>query len=127
MVDAWGRGDARAYAEQFTEDATYVIFAGSVSVGREAIYRDHVPVLTKWQKGSTMRVVVRSVRHLTDDVAVVLTEGGVSKGRRNPLNKTQTFVFARQPSGEWLCSAFQNTKKNRLFAWVSRRSSPAAV
>lgn len=122
MAEAWGRGDAAAYAAHFTEDASYVIFAGIASIGREAIYEDHVPVLTKWKKGTRMRIEVKSIRHLSDDTAVVLTEGGVSKRAAIPLDKVQTYVFQRQESGEWLCSAFQNTKKNALFAWLNSRS-----
>ena len=127
MVDAWDRGDATAYASQFTEDATYVIFAGIVSHGREAIRRDHVPVLTKWKKGSRMRVSIKSIRHISEDTAVVLSEGGFSKRAAIPLDKVQTFVFARQDSGEWLCAAFQNTKKNKLMTWFNDRASNSSM
>lgn len=114
MVQAWNAGDATAYARQFTGDATYVIFTGAVSLGREAIHRDHELVLAKFQKGSRMRISVIEIRYLDDDTALVLSEGGVGKGRKVPLNKVQTFLFRQQPSGSWLCEAFQNTKKNRL-------------
>lgn len=123
MVEAWGRGSAAEFAAQFTEDATYVMFAGIASVGSEAIRRDHVPVLTKWQRGSRMRVSIQSVRYLDDDTAVVVSEGGVSKRATIPLDKMQTFVMRRQADGIWLCAAFQNTKKNKLMIWVNRRSA----
>lgn len=119
MVQAWNAGDAAAYARQFTQDATYVIFAGAVSLGREAIRRDHERVLTKFQKGSRMRVVITQIRYLSDDTAHVLTEGGVGKRPRIPLDKVQSFLFRRQPDGSWLCDAFQNTKKNRLMIWLA--------
>lgn len=123
MIVAWNAGDARAYADQFTEDATYVIFAGSTSVGREEIRRDHEPVLSRFQKGSRMSISVKSVRYIGEDVALVLTEGGVGTGRRIPLNKVQSFVFRRQGDGRWLCEAFQNTKKHRLMMWFFERST----
>jgi uncharacterized protein (TIGR02246 family) len=123
MVQAWNAGDAAAYARQFTQDATYVIFAGAVSLGREAIRRDHEPVLTKFRKGSRMRVVITRIRYLSDDTAHVLTEGGVGKRPRIPLDKVQTFLFRRQPDGSWLCDAFQNTKKNRLMIWLAGRGT----
>ncbi|WP_166982975.1 SgcJ/EcaC family oxidoreductase [Paramicrobacterium fandaimingii] len=128
MVEAWNAGDARAYASLFAEDATYVIFAGSTSIGREAIRRDHEPVLSRFQKGSRMRMSISSVRSIGDDVALVLTEGGVGTGKRIPLDKVQSFVFRRQNDGRWLCEAFQNTKKHRLMMWFfarSTRDSPA--
>jgi uncharacterized protein (TIGR02246 family) len=120
---AWDAGDAAAYAREFTDDATYVIYAGIVYEGRAAIERGHVPVFEKWQRGSRMRMRVRSVRHLGDDVAVVLTEGGIGK-RRIPVNKVQTFTMVRR-DGRWRCAAFQNTKKNRLFIRMNRIFDPS--
>lgn len=76
---AWDAGDAAAFAREFTEDATYVIFVGLVYEGRAAIERGHVPVFEKWQKGSRMRIQVQSVRHLGDDVAVALTEAASAR------------------------------------------------
>lgn len=117
---AWDAGDADAYAAQFTDDANYVIFAGLVSRGRSEIRADHVPVFEKWQRGSRMSMKVLDARLLGDDVAVVLTEGGVGKRPRIPHDKVQTFVFVRQDD-RWLCTAFQNTKRNRLLAAVNAR------
>ncbi|TYL52853.1 SgcJ/EcaC family oxidoreductase [Agromyces mariniharenae] len=120
---AWDAGDATAYANEFTDDATYVIYAGIVYAGREAIERGHVPVFEKWQKGSRMRMRVISVRPIGDDVAVVLTEGGIGK-RRIPIDKVQTFTMLRR-DGRWQCAAFQNTKKNRLFIRMNSTFDPS--
>lgn len=117
---AWDAGDADAYAAQFTDDANYVIFAGLVSRGRSEIRADHVPVFEKWQRGSRMSMKVLDVRLLGDDVAVVLTEGGVGKRPRIPHDKVQTFVLVRQDE-RWLCAAFQNTKRNRFLAAINAR------
>ena len=114
IQQAWNGGDAAAFAREFTEDASYVIFAGIVSLGRTAIERDHEPVLQKWQHGSRMAMRVIETREIAPGVAVVVTEGGVGKGARVPLDKVQTFVFVRGDGG-WKCAAFQNTKKNGLF------------
>lgn len=124
ISQAWNAGDAAAFGREFTEDATYVIFVGLVNEGRRAIEVAHVPVFEKWQKGSRMRIEVRSVRYLGDDVAIVLTEGGIGKGRRLPVDKVQTFTMVRR-DGRWQCAAFQNTKKNRLFIRLNRAFDPA--
>lgn len=124
LSSAWDDGDAAAFAREFTEDATYVIFVGLVNEGRRSIEVAHVPVFEKWQKGSRMRIEVRSVRYLGDDVAIVLTEGGIGKGRRVPVDKVQTFTMVRR-DGRWQCAAFQNTKKNRLFIRMNRAFGPA--
>lgn len=123
IVQAWDAGDAAAYARHFTPDARYVIFTGAVSYGRESIRRDHELVLARFQKGSRMRMSITQIRYLDDDIAYVLTEGGVGKGKRIPLNKVQSFLFRRQSDGSWLCEAFQNTKKNRLMIWLAARGA----
>ena len=70
---------------------------------------------------ATLRVL--SLRHLGDDVAVVLTEGGIGT-RRIPIDKVQTFTMVRR-DGRWQCAAFQNTKKNRFFIRMNRIFDPS--
>ncbi|UJP10399.1 SgcJ/EcaC family oxidoreductase [Microbacterium sp. KUDC0406] len=129
---AWDAGDADAYAAEFTEDASYVIFAGLISSGRGEIRADHVPVFERWQRGSRMSMSVLDVRMLGEDVAVVVTDGGIGKARRIRHDRTvrhdravrhdkvQTYVLVRE-GDRWRCAAFQNTKRNRLFAAVNAR------
>jgi uncharacterized protein (TIGR02246 family) len=128
MKRAWDAGDAAAYAQEFTEDASYVIYVGLIYFGRAEIERAHLPVFAKWQKGSRMNLRVLQTRMLTAETAVVVTEGGIGKGRNIRRDKVQTFVMVRR-EGRWLCSAFQNTKRNWLFIRVNqlieRRSEPA--
>ncbi|GGD83505.1 SgcJ/EcaC family oxidoreductase [Microbacterium murale] len=128
MRRAWDAGDATAFAQEFTEDATYVIFAGIVSRGRDEIRADHVPVLEKWQRGTRMSMNVLDVRVYGGDVAVVLTDGGIGKGSHIRHDKVQTYTLVRE-GDRWLCAAFQNTKRNRLFAAINARAKkqPAAA
>jgi len=119
IQQAWNAGDAAAFAREFTDDASYVIFAGIVSLGRAAIERDHEPVLQKWQRGSRMVMRVIEKREIAPGVAVVVTEGGVGKGARVALDKVQTFVLVRDDEG-WKCAAFQNTKMNALFIRMNK-------
>jgi uncharacterized protein (TIGR02246 family) len=122
LRDTWARGDAAAYADLFTPDASYVIYVGGISLGRAAIRRDHEPVLGKWQKGSRMEMRVLDVSPIAPGVVRVLTEGGVGTGKRVPLDKVQTYVLVRGEEG-WRCAAFHNTKKNRLFLWLNARAT----
>jgi uncharacterized protein (TIGR02246 family) len=122
LAAAWGRGDARAYAALFTPGATYVIFAGVASTGRQAIEDTHRPLFEKWQRGTRMSVRVLEMQMVALDVVSVLTEGGIGKGANLPCDKMQTFTLVRTAEG-WQCAAFQNTKKNRLFIWMSQRAS----
>jgi uncharacterized protein (TIGR02246 family) len=109
---AWNAGDAHAYAREFTEDATYVVYLGDPLLGRAAIEQNHVPVLTRWQKGTQMAIEPIAVQHLGTDAASVLTVGGIGRGRRIELDKVQTYTLVRH-NGRWACVAFQNTKMSR--------------
>ena len=122
---AWDSGDATAFAAEFTEGASYVIFAGMHYVGRGAIRRSHIPVFGKWQRGSRMSMRVLDLRFPTRDVSVVLTEGGIGKRARIPHDKVQTFVMVRD-GAEWRCTAFQNTRKQRLLMAINRLADPGS-
>ncbi|MEV1006567.1 SgcJ/EcaC family oxidoreductase [Streptomyces sp. NPDC049881] len=114
IAAAWDGGDAAAYAREFTEDASYVIYLGRAYRGRAEIERAHVPVFGKWQKGSRMGYRVLGVRPVGPSAAVVLTEGGVGRPGRVRLDKVQTYAMVRGADGRWRCAAFQNTRRNRL-------------
>ena len=106
---AWDAGDARRYAAEFTQDATYVIFLGDAQMGRAEIERTHIDVLGKWQRDMKMAVKPLSVRTIAPDVVSILTAGGLGKAEPIAYDKLQTFVFVRTGDG-WKCAAFQNTK-----------------
>ena len=109
MKSAWNRGDARAYAAEFTEDATYVIFLGEALRGRAEIESTHVDVLGRWQRVTKMAIKPLSIRSLGEDVFSVLTIGGLGHAEPIRFDKLQTFTFVRY-NGRWVCSAFQNTQ-----------------
>jgi len=130
MTAAWAAGDAKAFAAEFTDDASYVIYVGLTYFGRAAIRDAHVPVFEKWQKGTRLSMTVIDTRMLTDGVAVVTTEGGIGKGKTIKHDKVQTFVMINKDR-RWQCAGFQNTKKNRFFIagnrWAERRTRQGAT
>lgn len=126
MTDAWATGDADAFAAEFTDDASYVIYVGLSYFGRTAIRDAHVPVFQQWQKGTRLSMSVLDTRIVADGVAIVTTEGGIGKGASIKHDKVQTFVMVEEDDHTWRCAGFQNTKKNRLFIamnrWAERRA-----
>ena len=105
---AWDAGDAEAYAQLFTEDATYVIFLGDILMGKDEIRRTHHDVFTKWQKGTKLLVKAVSTRQVDADTVVLLTVGGIGV-TEIVYDKFQTFVLVRR-EGRWLIAAFHNTE-----------------
>lgn len=109
IARAWNAADAAAYAREFTEDATYVIFLGDAILGRAQIESTHVDVLTKWQRGTKMIIKPISVTLLDEDLASVLTIGGIGTTEPVEYDKFQTLTLVRL-DGRWQCAAFQNTE-----------------
>jgi uncharacterized protein (TIGR02246 family) len=116
LTDAWNSGDAAAYGRLFTEDADYVTFFGLNLPGREAIEGAHRALFEGPLKGSKLTGSAggaAKVRFVRPDVAVAVVGGGSSlsgaavadEGRES----TVSFVLVRE-GGEWLITAFQNTR-----------------
>lgn len=113
LSESWARGDAHAYAAEFTEDCDYVAFDGTRFRGptepETHLARLYNTVLT----GSRLEGEVESVRFITADVAVAHWTGSVAypwqkSVKRRRLSR-QTLVL-RRLDGRWLATAFQNTR-----------------
>jgi uncharacterized protein (TIGR02246 family) len=115
LAAAWNDGDATAYADLFTPDATYVIFDGTVVRGRVAIEEGHRALFAGPLRGFKMEPPATSVpvRYLSPDVAHVLVAGGTRPPGREELPPDRasvvSFVLVRDDGG-WRIAAFQNTR-----------------
>ena|SRR5690606_30216141 len=113
MSEAWGRGDADAYAAIFTPDADYVVFDGSHAKGRSEIADIHRPLFQRFMKGSQLVIDSVEVRFLTPDVALIHSSGGVRRKGQAKVSKrqqsVQTMVAVRSDEG-WQVAALQNTR-----------------
>ena len=113
VLDAWGRGDGSAYGALFTDDADYVAFDGSRTVGRRAIAESHQRLFDTWLKGTRLTGRIQAVRFPCPDVALVHATGGtIFAGEAVPRpsrDSIQTLVAVRR-DGEWRFTAFHNTR-----------------
>ncbi|RSN63406.1 DUF4440 domain-containing protein [Amycolatopsis sp. WAC 04182] len=114
LADAWGDGDAAAYASLFTEDADYVTFFGMNMPGRAMIESAHRSLFEGPLKGSKLVAGggEPKVRFLRPDVAIVVSAGGssLSDGKPEPgRESTLTYVLVEEPDG-WRVASFQNTR-----------------
>ena len=113
LLDAWGAGDAEAFAAPFREDAVFIAFDGSVLRGRAQIAAVQRELFERWLKGSRLVDERTVVRFVGPDTAIVHAIGGtILRGRRRPAperDSIQTLVAVRDAAG-WSFVAFQNTR-----------------
>jgi uncharacterized protein (TIGR02246 family) len=117
LAVAWNDGDATAYADLFTADATYVIFDGTVVRGRTAIEDGHRALFAGPLRGFTMEPPSAApIRYLGADVAHVLAAGGTRPPGQEemPADRASvvSFVLVREVD-DWKIAAFQNTRASR--------------
>jgi uncharacterized protein (TIGR02246 family) len=113
VLDAWGAGDAEAFAAPFRDDAVFVAFDGSVLCGRAQIADAHRDLFERWLKGSRLIDERTIVRFLGADTAIVHAVGGtVLRGKASPAperDSIQTLVAVRDAGG-WTFVSFHNTR-----------------
>jgi uncharacterized protein (TIGR02246 family) len=115
LAAAWNDGDATAYADLFTPDATYVIFDGTVTRGRAAIEEGHRALFAGPLRGFRMDPPTAAVpiRYLTPDTAHVLVTGGTRPPGQEevPADRASVVSFVLVRAGaDWKIAAFQNTR-----------------
>lgn len=115
LAAAWNDGDATAYADLFTPDATYVVFDGTVVRGRTAIEEGHRALFAGPLRGFRMEPPTAAVpvRYLGTDVAHVLATGGTrpSGHAELPPDRSSVVSFLLVRAGDdWRIAAFQNTR-----------------
>lgn len=111
LTDAWTAGDAQAWARAFTEDADFTVWNGIYQKGREAIERGHGQIFSTFYKDTKLRYIVRSIRFLRDDVAVVHVDASVvKKGEDFPASPQAVPVLVMvKDKGQWRVAVFHNT------------------
>lgn len=117
LAETWDAGDAAAYADLFTADASYVVFDGTVLNGRTAIEEVHRFLFAGPLAGSRMggpgarpSVPVRFVR---PDVAIAVVAGGVRPAGAEELTSDRASVVSLvlvEDGDGWRITAFQNTR-----------------
>ncbi|OIJ90881.1 SgcJ/EcaC family oxidoreductase [Streptomyces colonosanans] len=128
LVTAWGRHDAEAYGELFTEDATYTTYIGTLYQGRRDIADSHRALWATFIKGTKLADEVLDIRFPGPDTAVVNGRGDTYKNKRpHKLTKVQTYTLVRQDDGKWRIAAFHNTKHRPLMESISYRFAPDSV
>lgn len=121
MAAGWAAGNGAQYAIPFTNNADYVTFNGEWLSGSRAIAESHQKLFDTVLKGSTLEnMQVRSIRFVSEEVAVVHMTGAVrQKGRKKPpasRSSLQTLTAIKE-MGIWKFTSFHNTRISRISLW----------
>jgi uncharacterized protein (TIGR02246 family) len=117
LVDAWNRGDAKAFGERFLADATFTNVNGMFHESREEFDRRHEEIFRGALKGTTITLTPRKVGFIRPDVAIVDTDcgvfgsavqpPGVQAGSDGALRTCLLLVLVKE-SGSWWIAAYHN-------------------
>jgi uncharacterized protein (TIGR02246 family) len=109
---AWNRYDSINLAAVFAEDANFIHIFGGQLDGRAAIEAAHRHIFETIYKGSHASFVLRSIRYLRPDVAVVFARADVKfteGGEAHEIQTRPTMVVVKEQD-RWQIVTFQNTK-----------------
>lgn len=111
MEAAWNAGDGAAFAKHFSQQADFVTVRAEFHHGKSAIAAGHQGILDSIYKGSTNTYVVKSVRVLSPDIAMVYVEATL-ECPAGPLAGTNTALFSmvvQKIDDRWQIVSFHNT------------------
>ena len=117
QVDAWNAGDGQAYARHLAPDASFTNLFGMVMYGAPAFAKRHSEILATFYKGTTKHHVIRRIRFVTRDVAIVDIDNEVRGVKTMPpgivvptdgVVKTQLMEVFLRREGRWWVEAYHN-------------------
>ena len=130
QATAWNVGDGARYSSRVAPDVSFTNLFGMVMYGAPAFEARHREILATFYKGTTKRHLVRRIRFVTPDVAIVDIDNEVRGVKTLPAGipvptdgvlKTQLMeVFARR-NGAWWVEAYHNVDLKSAAAPRPRR------
>ena len=112
FLDGWNRRSGAAVAAGFADDADIIGFDGTHHRGRLSIAADLRQIFGSHQTPAYV-AVVRSVRPIAANVAVLMAHAGMMPAGGNDLDPdlhtVHTLVAVDEGGGRWRISLFQST------------------
>ncbi|HYM05166.1 MAG TPA: SgcJ/EcaC family oxidoreductase [Terriglobales bacterium] len=109
---AWNRYDSVSLAALFAEDATFIHIFGGQLDGRAAIEASHRIIFDTIYKASHLSVILRSIRLVRPDVAVVFARMHLKFQEGNQAREIETrpTLIVVKEQAKWQIVALQNTR-----------------
>jgi uncharacterized protein (TIGR02246 family) len=111
LLDSWGSQNAHDFANLFTNDGNLIGLDGSQANGKKEI-TSHLTRVFNDHKTASYVSIIKEVRFITDDVAVLRAVAGMvppGKSDINPeVNAIQTLI-AHKEKDQFHIAVFQNT------------------
>ena len=111
LYKAWEAGDAEAFVADYTEDAT-VVQPGVYKKDREEVRTTMAAGFAGPLSGSRATDHPSSIRFLTDDAAIVISEGGIIFAGQDAVASEglvrATWVLVRR-GGAWRIACYHNS------------------
>ena len=109
---AWTVYDSVSLAASFAEDANFIHIFGGQLDGRPAIEGAHRVIFNTIYKDSHASFMLRSIRFVRPDVAVVFARAHVKFKENNETREIETrpTLVVVKEQAKWQIVAFQNTK-----------------
>src|SRR5919198_1210935 len=112
-IDGWHAGKGDAFAAPYTDDSDFIGFDGTYMKGRQEIASFHQMLFDKFVKGSRLIGKIRSIRFVTEDVAIMIAVGGTVMAGQSDIdpdrNSVHTLVAVKHDV-KWYFTAFQNSR-----------------
>jgi uncharacterized protein (TIGR02246 family) len=120
---AWGKGDAKAIAQLFTEDGSSANPWGQLAVGRAEIEKAFGTALSGPAKGSTHKITVTRVQPVSPTVVVLdgdveVTGHKAPDGSAAPALHAKVNTVVTEQKGKWLIAS------SRAFTYLPPPPAP---
>src|SRR5215468_8950996 len=111
LLASWNARDAAKFAAPFTDDAEVIGFDGSQMTGQAEIEATLKGIFADHETGAYVGII-RSVRFLAPEVALLRAVSGVIPAGQSDLNtalNAQQALIAIKHDGAWRITLYQNT------------------
>ena len=119
---AWDSGDGEAYSRHVAPNVSFTNIFGTVIYGTAAFVERHRQILATFYRGTTKRQVIRRIRFVTPDVAVVDVANEVHGVTAMPAGmdvppdgvvRTELMQVFVSRNGKWTIEAYHNVPITR--------------